>query len=97
MAKFSEIINEDLPVLVDFHADWCGPCKLQSPLLNTLAGELKGRARILKIDVDKNPNVSIKYGVRSIPTLILFRKGEVIWRHVGLVQLEQLRQIFTPE
>lgn len=97
MAKFSEIINEDLPVLVDFHADWCGPCKLQSPVLNTLAGELKGRARILKIDVDKNPNVSIKYGVRSIPTLILFRKGEVIWRHVGLVQLEQLRQIFTPE
>lgn len=93
MANFSEMINGDQPVLVDFYADWCGPCKMMAPVLEELSGEIKGKAKILKVDVDKNPKVSVKYGIQSIPTIILFKNGQIMWRHSGTAGLAQLKSV----
>jgi len=95
MEKFNEIINGDLPVLVDFFAEWCAPCKAQAPILKQLAKEFDGKVRILKIDVDNNKAVAQKYGIRSIPTLIFFRKGEVVWQAAGMRQASELREIIS--
>ncbi len=81
--SFGEIINGDKPVLVDFSAEWCGPCRLISPALEEIASELEGQVTIAKLNVDENPNVTIRYGVRSIPTLILFKNGEPTSMQVG--------------
>ena len=81
---FNSIINGKEPVLVDFHATWCGPCHTQSPILKDLAPNIKGKARIIKIDVDKNQALAQQYQVRSIPTLILFKNGVAVWRHSGV-------------
>ena len=91
--KFSEIINSETPVLVDFFAVWCGPCKTMKPILDDLKSEIGEQARILKIDVDKNPNVSQQFQVRGVPTLILFQKGQIKWRQSGVVSAHQLKQI----
>ena len=93
MATFTDLINSDSPVLVDFYADWCGPCKMMAPVLEELSGEVKGKARIIKVDVDKNPKVSVKYKIQSIPTMMLFKKGEVLWRHAGTAGKAQLKSI----
>ncbi|MDH5604344.1 MAG: thioredoxin [Cyclobacteriaceae bacterium] len=93
MSKFSEIINSDKPVLVDFYADWCGPCKMQAPILKQLSAEINGKAKILKVDVDKNQAAAAKYGIRSIPTLVLFKKGKIVWQQAGVAQLAQLRTL----
>ncbi|MBK8805301.1 MAG: thioredoxin [Bacteroidales bacterium] len=93
MTKFTETINGNLPVLVDFYADWCGPCKMMGPILQRLAADLEGKAKILKIDVDKNPQAAQKYGVRNIPTMLIFKQGEVKWRGVGVHQADQLKSI----
>ncbi|MDH5605199.1 MAG: thioredoxin [Cyclobacteriaceae bacterium] len=93
MSKFSEIINSDKPVLVDFYADWCGPCKMQAPILKQLSAEINGKAKILKVDVDKNQAAAAKYGIRSIPTLVLFKKGKIVWQQAGVAQLAQLRSL----
>lgn len=85
MENFSEIINGNTPVLVDFYATWCGPCKAMAPIIDELGKELNGKARILKIDVDKNKYTAAKYGVQSIPTLVIFKNGKVIWRHAGML------------
>jgi len=83
-AEFEEkVLNNEQPVLVDFWAEWCGPCKMIAPYLEELANEYKGKITVAKVDVDKNPDNASKYGVRSIPTLILFRKGEQIGMTVG--------------
>ena len=81
--NFSEIIQSDLPVLVDFWAVWCGPCRVLVPVIDALAQETAGQFVIGKIDVDKNPGMSMKYGVRSIPTLIIFKKGHEVDRLMG--------------
>ncbi len=93
MATFPEMINSETPVLVDFYADWCGPCKMMAPVLEELSGEIKGKAKIIKVDVDRNQSVSIKYDIRSIPTMILFKKGQILWRHSGTASKEQLKSV----
>jgi len=95
MSKFSEIINSDKPVLVDFYADWCGPCKMQAPILKQLSTEIEGKAKILKVDVDKNQAAAAKYGIRSIPTLVLFKKGKIVWQQAGVAQLAQLKTLIN--
>jgi thioredoxin 1 len=88
--NFNSIINGDLPVLVDFHAQWCQPCKVQAPILKEVAAALKGKIRVIKIDVDANRLVSTRYHISAVPTLALFKKGEIVWRESGLFSKAQL-------
>jgi thioredoxin 1 len=90
---FSEIIQGDTPVLVDFFADWCGPCKMMPPILKELKKRMGDSIHILKIDTEKNPEAAFRYQVRSIPTLILFKKGKILWQQAGVIQAGMLEQI----
>ena len=92
MGKFNEIIKSDVPTLVDFYATWCGPCQMMHPVLDKLKAELGDKIRILKIDVDKNPDVSDKFKVRGVPTFMLFRSGEVKWRQSGAMDLSTIKR-----
>lgn len=91
-SNFEEIINSDKPVLVDFWAEWCGPCRMIGPVVEELAGEYNGKAVIGKVNVDENPNVSAKFGIRSIPTLLVFKNGEIVDKQVGAVPKGVLSQ-----
>ena len=93
--NFNSIINGNQPVLVDFHATWCSPCHAQAPILKEVSAEMKGKARIIKIDVDKNQPLAQKYQVRSIPTLILFKNGQSVWRQSGVATKQQLLEVIT--
>ncbi len=90
---FNEIINGDTPVLVDFFAEWCGPCKMMSPILKDFATQMGDRVRVIKIDVDKNPAVAQNFHIQGVPTLILFQKGQLKWRQSGVVQKKQLEHV----
>lgn len=83
--SFNELITKsEKPVLVDFHADWCGPCQMLSPILKEIAAEHADKVKIIKIDVDRNPEIAAKYQIRGVPTMILFHQGQILWRQSGL-------------
>lgn len=88
----AEVLRSKEPVLVDFYADWCGPCRALAPIIEELAAELKGRLKVTKLNVDENESLSVKYGVQSIPTLIMFRNGDEVERIVGFLSKSQLLQ-----
>lgn len=92
MSKFNELINGDLPVLVDFHATWCGPCHTMAPILKELKAEIGNKIRIIKVDIDKNQTAAQQYNVRGVPTFIIFKNGKQVWRQSGLIPKHMLEQ-----
>ncbi len=91
--NFKDIINSETLVLIDFHADWCGPCKMLAPILKQVKDDLGDGIKILKIDVDKNQNLASQYQVRGVPTLILFKQGKQLWRESGVRQKDEIISI----
>jgi thioredoxin 1 len=93
MSSFNDIINSEKPVLVDFFAEWCGPCKTMAPILSKVKSNLGDQASIIKVDVDKNPAAAQAYQVRGVPTLILFKKGQILWKDSGVINEQQLTNV----
>ncbi|MFP4025594.1 MAG: thioredoxin [Thiohalospira sp.] len=93
MAKFNDIINDNRPVLIDFYADWCQPCKMVAPILKEVKNSLGEKVRIIKIDVDRNPEISSKYNIRSVPTLMLFKNGQLKFNQSGVISADQIKNL----
>lgn len=96
METFSEIINKQQPVLVDFHATWCGPCKMMAPELQRFAQNNTGKLRVIKIDIDKNQKAAQHYNIQGVPTLILFKEGKILWRQSGAMSAQQIAAGVSP-
>lgn len=92
MESFQQIIGGAQPVLVDFYADWCGPCRAMSPAVVAVGKEVQGKARVLKINIDKAPGIAQQFGVQAVPTFIVFKNGQPVWRQAGMVDKHTLKQ-----
>jgi len=90
METFNELIQASQPVLVDFYADWCGPCKAMNPVIKEVAQSVQGKARVIKVDIDKSESAARSYGVQAVPTFILFKNGSIVWRHAGMIDKQSL-------
>ena len=88
--NFDSVIHDNRPVIVDFHALWCSPCKMQSPILKEIATDLGDKIKVIKIDVDQNSEIASRYNVQSVPTLIIFKNGKLVWKQSGVVSKNQL-------
>ena len=95
MAKFSEIINKNKPVLIDFHATWCDPCKMMAPMLEELKSRIGDKASIIKIDVDRNPDLATKMRISGVPTLMLYKNGKELWKGSGVRQIAELEALIN--
>jgi thioredoxin 1 len=95
MSNFLEIINKPIPVLIDFYADWCGPCQVMSPVLKDVKSELGDKVAIIKINVDKNQALAQKFQVRGVPTFMIFKNGKSLWRQSGVLNKENLVEVLT--
>lgn len=95
MSNFNSIINSNKPVLVDFFAEWCGPCKTMAPILKDVKHQLGEGSTIIKIDIDKNPEAAQAYQVRSVPTLMIFKNGQVVWKQAGVVPAQELVRLLN--
>lgn len=93
MKTFAELIQSETPTLVDFYADWCAPCKQMTPILQQIDSQFEGAIKVIKVDTDKNQSAATHYQIRSIPTMLLFQNGEVVWRHTGTIPLQELAQV----
>jgi thioredoxin 1 len=89
---FNDIIQSDKPVLVDFYADWCGPCKMMAPVIEQFSAEMGEKVRVLKVDIDRNPSAANAYQIQGVPTFILFKKGNIVWKQAGVVPGHTLKQ-----
>ncbi len=96
MSEFTDIINGDKPVIIDFSAEWCQPCRMMPPILKDVKKQLGDRVRILKIDVDKNPAIAQQYQIRNVPTLLVFKNGQVVFRQAGVIPAQQIIQLLQP-
>lgn len=90
--SFEKLIDSEKPILIDFTAAWCGPCKMMAPILEQVKKQVGDNARIVKIDIDKNPEIAEKMGITGVPTFMIFKKGERLWHHVGLASGQQILQ-----
>ena len=92
MEKFNQLIGSSTPVLVDFYADWCGPCKAMTPAVQEVGKEVEGKARVIKVNIDKNESAAAHYNVRAVPTFIIFKNGQPVWRHSGMIDKNTLEK-----
>lgn len=95
METFDKLIHSEQPILVDFFAEWCGPCKTMAPVLKEVAQKMNNKARVIKVDVDKNREAALQYNVRSVPTLVIFKKGQILWRQAGVVPANKLIEMLN--
>jgi len=92
MENFNKLIGSSTPVLVDFYADWCGPCKAMAPAIEEVGKEVEGKARVIKVNIDKNQGAAMQYSVRAVPTFIIFKYGQPVWRHAGMIDKNTLEK-----
>ena len=93
METFRDLIQSTTPVLVDFYADWCGPCKAMNPVIKEVAKATEGKAKVIKVDIDKSTKASQTYNVQAVPTFIIFKKGKIVWRHSGMIDKNNLLNV----